>query len=122
MKRSMRWAAATVAATGLLLTGGGTALADESTSATPSEGVLCTKRIPAVLARIDRVTARINGDAETRGSTAWLEAKVKKARDAGFDATADLLDARVEARPERLDQLAELRSDVEDAQAEDCTP
>jgi hypothetical protein len=104
----------------MLLAGGGTALADSDPSGSPGASAVCTQRIPAVLARIDRVTARINGDADTRGSTAWLEAKAGQARDAGFDALADLLDTRAEARPDRLDELASLRSDVQNVQAEDC--
>ena len=44
-----------------------------------------------MLARIDKLTARINGDASVKGSTAWLRAKADKARAAGYTALADLL-------------------------------
>ena len=120
MRRSARWIVGSAAAAGLLLAGSGTAFADSDPGDSHSGSAVCTQRIPAVLARIDRVIARINGDAGTRGSTAWLEAKSEQARDAGFAALADLLDTRAKARPERLDELAALRSDVQDVQAKDC--
>lgn len=127
MKRSTRWRGglAMLAATaGLLLAGAGTAAADEGTepSIPRSQSALCTHRIPAVLDRIERVIDRINGDAQTRGSTAWLAAKSEQARASGFTALADLLEARVEARPERLDELNALRGDVQGVLAADCAP
>ena len=120
--RWMGGLAASAATVGLLLAGGGTAFADsDSGSSTPnSETAVCTQRIPAVLARIDKVTARINGDAGTRGSTEWLQAKAEQARKSGFPTLADLLDTRVKNRPDRLDELSELRSDVENVQKKDC--
>ena len=77
-RRIGRIAAASAASAGLLLAGAGPALADDpGTSATqgpitlsPEQATfVCTQRIPAILARIDRVTARINADVATRGST-----------------------------------------------------
>lgn len=120
MKRAAIGLAVAAATTGLLLTGAGTALADDGTSTPDVKSTVCDKRIPAVLARIDRVTARINGDVTTIGSTAWLEARADKARAAGLTAVADLLDERAAGRPERAEQLAELKSDVQDAQRKDC--
>jgi hypothetical protein len=127
MKRSTRWQgglAVLVATAGLLLTAAGTATADEGTEPSPprSQSALCTHRIPAVLDRIERVTDRINGDAQTRGSTAWLKAKSEQARSAGFTALADLLDTRVQARPQRLDELDALKGDVQGVLAADCAP
>ena len=63
---------------------------------------------------------RINGDASVKGSTAWLRAKADKARAAGYPALADLLTARADDRPGRLDELTKLRSDVQHVQATDC--
>ena len=130
MKRSTRWQgglAVLTATAGLLLTGVGTAAADSgsdpTTPSTPrSQSALCTHRIPAVLDRIERLTDRINGDAQTRGSTAWLKAKSEQARSAGFTALADLLDTRVQARPQRLDELDALKGDVQGVLAADCAP
>ncbi len=120
MKRWTAGLAVTAGTAGLLLAGAGPALADEDTSAPDVTSAVCDTRIPAVLARIDRMTARINGAGSTVGSTAWLRARADRARAAGLTATADLLDERAAARPERVEQLAELKSDVQAAQAEDC--
>jgi uncharacterized protein YfaQ (DUF2300 family) len=123
MKRSMRWSGGLVvlaSTAGLLVAGSGVAAADSGASTPRSESAVCTQRIPAVLDRIDRLTDRINGDAGTRGSTAWLKAKSGQAREAGFVALADLLDSRADARPQRLDALAGLKGEVQDVQTEDC--
>ena len=117
-----RWAAglaATTAAAGALALGAGPALAD-TPPADHANSAICTQRVPAVLARIDKLTHRINGDASVKGSTAWLRAKADQARAAGYPALADLLTARASERPGRLDELAKLRSDVQHVQATDC--
>ncbi len=117
-----RWAAclAVTAATAVALAlGGGTALAD-TPPADHANSAICTQRIPAVLARIDKLTNRINGDASVKGSTAWLRAKADQARAAGYPALADLLTARAGDRPGRLDELAKLRTDVQHVQSTDC--
>lgn len=123
--RSTRWIAglaATTATAGLLLAGtafAGTSIAEESPNPR-ADSTYCTVRVPAVLDRIDRLVDRIGAGADTRGSTAWLEAKADKARAAGYTSTADLLDARVQARPARLEQLSTFKADVENIQATDC--
>ena len=117
-----RWAAGltvTAAAAGALVLGAGPALADTPPS-DHANSAICTQRIPAVLARIDKLTGRINGDASVKGSTAWLRAKADQARAAGYPALADLLTARAGERPGRLDELAKLRSDVQHVQTTDC--
>ena len=117
-----RWAAGlavTAAAAGALVLGAGPALADTPPS-DHANSAICTQRIPAVLARIDKLSGRINGDASVKGSTAWLRAKADRARAAGYPALADLLAARAGERPGRLDELAKLRSDVQHVQATDC--
>jgi hypothetical protein len=124
MEKTMlrRWAAGlavTAAAAGGLAQSGGTALADTPPT-DHANSAICTQRVPAVLARIDKLTARINGDASIKGSTAWLRAKADQARTAGYPALADLLTARAGERPGRLDELAKLRSDVQHVEATDC--
>lgn len=128
--RVNRWVGGLVAAgvaTGALVVGTGTAFADApppstaAAAAGPATQRTCTDRIPALLARIDKVTARITGDAATRGSTAWLKDKESKARAAGDGALADLLDARVAHRQDRLDQLAAAKRTVQDIQQKDCS-
>jgi hypothetical protein len=108
-------AGALLASAALLLAGTGPALADDpGTSSTqgpitlsPEQAtVVCTRRIPAILARIDRVTTRINADVTTRGSTAWLQARRDRARSAGHADVADRIQRRIDARPAKLDALA----------------
>jgi hypothetical protein len=110
---------AAVAAVGAVALGGGTAHADTPTP-DHANSTICTQRIPAVLARIDKLTARVNGDASVKGSTAWLRAKANEARAAGYTALADLLTARADSRPGRLDELTKLRSDVQHVKETDC--
>jgi hypothetical protein len=117
-----RWAAGfvvTTAAAGALVLGGGPALADTPPT-DHANSAICAQRIPAVLARIEKLTDRINGDASVKGSTAWLRAKANQARAAGYPALADLLTARAGDRPGRIDELTKLRSDVQHVQTADC--
>lgn len=114
--------AVTAAATvGLLLTGATTALADEPGAGatqgpitlSPEQATqVCTRRIPAILDRIDRVTARITADTSTPGSTAWLEVRLDRAEAAGRTDEADRLRTRIDGRPDRLDRLADTRTQV----------
>lgn len=125
MRRTALTAALTAGA--LLVGGGGVALADApppTPSAPPaspgSNAAVCGTRIPKILARIDRLTTRINAGGGTRGSTAWLQARENAARATGRSAAADLLAARIADRPHRLDDLAQLKDQVEQVRAKDC--
>ena len=116
--------AASAVAVGALVVGGGTAFADTGTP-TPAPPVgsnqkICTERIPQVLAKIDKLTARINGDASVKGSTAWLQARETEARNSGRTALADLIAARISNRPHRLTDLATVKGEVEAVQKKDC--
>jgi hypothetical protein len=104
----------------VLTAGTGVALADTSTPDAGSNAAVCGTRIPRILSRIDAATARINGDATVKGSTAWLQAKEKEARDSGRTALADLIAARIANRPHRLSDLAHVKAQVQDVQAKDC--
>ena len=111
-------AAAVAVAAGLLLTGTGTAVADGPGTAAPQGPItlspeqateVCTKRIPAILSRADRLTTRINADAATRGSTAWLQARHDKAQAAGRTEEADRIQERIDGRPAKLGKLADAK-------------
>ncbi|MFC4950651.1 hypothetical protein [Pseudonocardia sp. GCM10023141] len=129
MTRWLGGLATTAATAGLLLAGGGTAFAD-GTPPTPvpvptqqnsgQKDSVCAVRIPNALARIDKLTARINGNATTRGSTAWLQARSDQARTSGYPALADLLADRVSNRQARLTELANLKSELQTVQSKDC--
>jgi hypothetical protein len=122
IRRSLAAAVVAVVAVATMAVGGGTAFADTAPTSAPdhANSTICTQRIPAVLARIDKVTARVNGDASVKGSTAWLRAKANEARAAGYTALADLLTARADSRPDRLDELTKLRADVQHVKETDC--
>jgi hypothetical protein len=113
-------AAASAVTLGLLLAGSGTALADDPGSTAqgpitlnPEQATfVCTKRIPAILSRIDRVTARIGADASTRGSTAWLQTRHDQAKAAGRTEVADRIQKRIDGRPAKLDRLADAEERV----------
>lgn len=116
--------AATAVSVAALVVGGGTAFAD-TPAPTPapaagSNAKVCTDRIPKLLKKIDAVTTKINGDASAKGSTAWLQAREDKARAVGHTAQADLIQARVSNRPQRLTELAQVRSEVQKVQSTDC--
>jgi hypothetical protein len=111
-------AAAVAVAAGLLVTGTGTAVADDPGTAAPQGPItlspeqateVCTKRIPAILSRVDRLTTRINADAATRGSTAWLQARHDKAQAAGHTEEADRIQERIDGRPAKLGKLADAK-------------
>ena len=116
--------AASAVAVGALALGGGTAFADTpAPTPAPAAGSnekICTERIPQLLAKIDRLTARINGDASIKGSTAWLQAKETAARNSGRTALADLIQARISNRPHRLTDLSTIKGEVEAVQKKDC--
>jgi hypothetical protein len=122
-------AAVSAACAGLLLTGAGPALADDpGASATqgpitlsPEQATfVCTRRIPAILARIDRVTTRITADVATRGSTAWLQARQDRAESAGHAEVADRIQKRIDGRPAKLDALAAAKRRVTDFRDANC--
>ena len=107
MHTTARLAAAVAATTAALLVGGaGTAFAD------PQATHVCTTRIPAILDRVDRLSARISADASTPGSTAWLEARRDHADGAGRTEVAHRLQERIDGRPEKLDRLDEVTQRV----------
>ncbi len=123
--RKSQWVggvAATVTAVGALVIGGGTAFADTPAPAPApgSNAKVCTVRVPALLKKIDTVTAKINGDANTKGSTAWLQAREDKARAAGHTALADLVQVRISNRAQRLTELTQVRTEVQKVQSADC--
>jgi hypothetical protein len=120
-------AAASAVTAGLLLAGAGPALADGDGATqgpitlSPEQATfVCTKRIPAILTRVDRVTTRINADASTRGSTAWLQAREDKAKAAGRTEAADRIQKRIDGRPEKLDRLADAKKRATEFRDANC--
>ena len=118
---------------GLLVAGTGTASADDPGSAIAAPSTqgpitlnaeqatyLCGTRIPAILSRVDRLTTRINADANTLGSTAWLEARHDRAQAAGRSDEADLLQKRIDGRDTVLSRLADAKKRITDFRDGNC--
>ncbi len=70
--------------------------------------VLCEERVPRLLDWAGRLTERIEGDAGTLGSVAWLQARAEQAAANGRTARAEMLNERAERRASRVDELADL--------------
>ncbi|HUP17163.1 MAG TPA: hypothetical protein VM848_14075 [Acidimicrobiia bacterium] len=62
-------------------------------------------RVPNLTARVESVLVRIQGDADTVGSIAWLENRADEARANGRDGLAELIENRIAFRTERIDVL-----------------
>jgi hypothetical protein len=127
--RAAASAITTATALALLVVGTGTALADDPGTSTtqgpitlsPEQATyVCQQRIPAILSRIDRVTTRMNADANTRGSTAWLKARHDKAQAAGHTDVADRIQKRIDGRPDKLTKLADANKRATDFRDANC--
>ena len=75
------------------------------------------KRIPNLTVRTTNLMERLQGDAETRGSLAWLEARIVRAEEAGRADLVTVLENRLAVREAalpvlelRIDALAELEA------------
>jgi hypothetical protein len=81
---------------------------------------LCEKRLPKIEKRTSRLVERINGDEDTRGSAAWLRARADRARDAGRDDSAQLLEERADRREGHVDQLNKINKWAADFRTQHC--
>ena len=81
---------------------------------------LCTKRLPKVQERTKKLVTRINGDANTRGSTKWLQARAQKEKDAGRTTTAQLLTERASKRAGQVDKLNQINQWATDFATKYC--
>jgi hypothetical protein len=111
---------ATGLAAGLALTGTPAA----SATTIPDDGVLhqrlerfCT-RVPHLIERGEKLQPRLAGDAETRGSLKWLQARIDQAEQKDLPFVVRRLERRLERRtelsqklPERLDALAKAKTE-----------
>jgi hypothetical protein len=111
-------------AAGLALTGASAASADVTL---PSGGILeqrvttfCGK-VPDLITKVDKAQTRINGDADTKGSLAWLKAKQAKATANNHPRIADRIGLRIKWRTERLAKLPEVKANLTKAKSECAT-
>ena len=65
---------------------------------TAARAELACSRIPNITIHTTNVLARINGDAERRGSLLWLETKIDQARERNREDLAVVLENRLEVR------------------------
>jgi hypothetical protein len=115
-----------------LLAGGATATTTAAAATTePSAPVtitlsaeqvanLCEKRLPKIEQRTTRLLDRVNGGPEVRGSAEWLRARAAKERDAGREASAQLLEERADRRAGRVDQLNQVKQWATDFRTKHC--
>ncbi|HWM04403.1 MAG TPA: hypothetical protein VNP92_18865 [Actinophytocola sp.] len=81
---------------------------------------LCDKRLPKIEKRTGKLVERITGDAETRGSAAWLRAKAEEERTAGRETSAQLLEERADRRESKVDKLNQINKWAADFRTEHC--
>jgi hypothetical protein len=69
---------------------------------------LCATTLPRLEEREQKLTDRINGDAQVRGSVAWLRARAQDQRAKGHSKAADALDQRADRRAKRVNDLTSI--------------
>lgn len=109
MKRSWRLAASVAVAAGALAVPAvvsATSPGDPGGPGRPGGRLeLVCARVPNLTLRVDAGIARLEGDATTRGSLAWLQAQIDKATADGRTQLVTVLENRLDVRTARLDLL-----------------
>ena len=136
MHRSVRGALAAGTSAVVLVGGlvGGTTVASADPTPTPTPAPsykpvtlspeesqkLCAELLPKLIARRDKLTTRINGGADVKGSVAWLKARAAAQKAKGHDKAAARLEQRAQRRTERLTQLGTVKTKLETFKTEHC--
>ncbi|WP_210717259.1 hypothetical protein [Amycolatopsis acididurans] len=81
---------------------------------------LCADVLPKMIDHKNKLTQRINGDANTKGSVAWLKARAQAQRAKGHTQLADKLDQRADRLHGRLDDLAKADQRLNDFKNAHC--
>ena len=123
-----RWIAGlavTAVAAGGVALGAGAAFADapSPTPAPPSNhaSAICTQRVPAALTRIDKATARIERRRLRAGLDGVAAGQGRPGAHRGLPCAGRPADrARGRDRPDRLTELATVKSEVQHVQSTDC--
>jgi len=122
MSRRTALVAVTTAATAALTLVASPALAADPSSGSSSGSTttitvdtakldaFCHDRLPKAQARVDKALTRIQADASTEGSAAWVRARADKAAAAGHDDVARRLQFRADQRLGHVDELTTLRT------------
>ncbi|MCI0426149.1 MAG: hypothetical protein L0Z49_06385 [Actinobacteria bacterium] len=74
------------------------------------------ENVPDHIERVEERLARIQGDADTRGSIAWLEVKQAEAEEAGRDNLATMIGHRIAIKTELIDVLEARLAALADAE------
>lgn len=109
MQTSLRAAGLAAAVLASTLLGAGTAdAATGSPSHVPPRIERACLRIPNLTTRTENVLARINGDADTRGSLLWLDERIADAEERGREGWVEFLTNRRAVREASI-EVFELR-------------
>ncbi|HEY8373650.1 MAG TPA: hypothetical protein VIL00_12965 [Pseudonocardiaceae bacterium] len=88
---------------------------------TPEESQrLCAEVLPRLTERADRLTERIQGGADVKGSAAWLRERARQQREKGHPKVAERLEQRAERRAGRLDDLQRITQRLNDFRTRHC--
>jgi len=117
---SLGWAGASLVGVPALAVSllGGAGVAS-GTDAGAGDGVrweAACSRIPQRVERVEQVQHRIQGSAETKGSIAFLEARIERQRQAGHDDAVRLLENRLAVRKDVAAMLPDVLTRLHDAQ------
>jgi hypothetical protein len=97
----------------------GASAAAADTSPPPSSGARLARacgRLPHRIARLEKLQTRFHAAAGTRGSIAFLQARIDTAKTAGHDDLARLLTDRLAVRKDIDSQLPDILAKLKDAQ------
>jgi hypothetical protein len=81
---------------------------------------LCANVLPKLIARREKLAARIAGGADVKGSAAWLKARAAKQRAKGHEQAAKRLEERAQRRAARLTDLAKMKEKLETFKTDHC--
>lgn len=82
---------------------------------------LCDERLPELLTRAASLIERIEGDASTRGSAAWVQARADEAAADGRDDLARRLEFRADQRIGHVDELEAAIARLEQVDRDVCS-
>ncbi len=118
---------ATALSAGLVAGGVTVASASDSSITLPPGGVLEQRvtsfchRVPQLTVRVGKAQARLSGDASTKGSIKWLQAKQEQADKSNHDRVARKLDRVIDRRQKRLARLPQVTTKLAQAKSECAT-
>ncbi len=103
------------------------AAAQQADITLPSGGVLEKRvitfcaRVPKLIERAGKAETRLNADADTKGSLAWLKAREAKAEANHHRRVAKRIERRIERRTDRLKKLPQVKTRLATADKECAT-